>query len=413
MWGAAALGVTAIAATVCGGSTEPETPMPEPATVVATPDPGRAQEASRQAYADEVQAISERSEAERRELFEGPPGPAGELAQLAEVLPKLIERATVDIPALEALDAPEEYTADHENAIAFLLEQIALWRRGLQAVEARDELALRELMIEADRLQRNLMSDLSESFREFFLVSEEAVAAGEVFGGLNVEESAYLDTVTSGFEEFGKRNALLGRTLSRQFSDANALLEALRGAGAGTAFEAVQLIIQQAEPPPRFEKDHELLLAYLEVAVRMDRRIGQAIEDGDAVEFVVANFGITSAETSVRAMLDMSPQVLGIARPFHASALRPPGPDVMDGGYRERLHTILRELRVSFPSPGPNYLVFNLVPEDAYQVISRTAPGFIDSVGSALEDISALAPPDELSGDHDRLVDYLDGTITA
>ena len=125
MWATFALGVTAMAAVACGGSTAPETPVPEPATVVATQDAGHAQEASGQAYADEVLAISESSDAETRELFEGPPGPAGELALLAEALPKLIERATADIAALEALDVPEEYTADQEYAIAFLREQIA------------------------------------------------------------------------------------------------------------------------------------------------------------------------------------------------------------------------------------------------------------------------------------------------
>lgn len=307
---------------------------------------------------------------------------------------------------------PERYTADHGYAISFLGDQITLLRRQLQAVEARDELALRELRVESDRLARNLMSDLSESFREFFLVSEEAVEAGEVFGDLNDEESAYLDTVSAGFEEFGKRNAVFGQTLSRQFSDTRALLEALRGAGAGTAFEAVQSVIERAQPPPRFEKDHELLLAYLEVAVRMDRRIGQAIEDGDAVEFVVSNFGIASAEESVHAVLEMSPQVCGISMPF-GSSLRPPGPDVLDGGYRGALVHDSSRAACAFRSPCPDYLYFNLLPEDAYQVISQTAPGFIEAVESALEGISALAPPDDLGDDHDRLVDYLEGTIAA
>jgi hypothetical protein len=256
------------------------------------------------------------------------------------------------------------------------------------------------------------MSDLSESFREFFLVSEEAIEAGEVFGDLNDEESAYLDTVSAGFEEFGKRNAVFGQTLSRQYSDTQALLEALKGAGAGTAFEAVLNVIEQAEPPPRFEKDHELLLTYLDVAVRMDRRIGQAIEEGDAVKFVVSNFGIFSDEASVRAGLDMSPQVRGIAMPF-GSALRPPGPDILDGGYRERVHGVLRELGFRFPAAGPDYLAFNLLPEDAYQVIVQTAPGLIETVENALEDISALSPPGELSGDHDRLVAYLEETIAS
>lgn len=91
-------------------------------------------------------------------------------------------------------------------------------------------------------MARNMLSDLSESFRDFFLVSEEAREFGEVFGGLSDEESAYLDTITNGFEEFAKRNAAFGQVLSRQFADTRVLLEALKGAGAATSFEAVQVL---------------------------------------------------------------------------------------------------------------------------------------------------------------------------
>ena len=127
------------------------------------------------------------------------------------------------IAALEALDVPEDYSVDHERALSFLRDQIALWRSSVDLVEARDELKIREALVESGALERNFMSDLSPSFREFFLVSDEARAAGEVFGGLTDAESAYLDTVNAGFEEFGKRVAVFGQTLSRQFADARAI----------------------------------------------------------------------------------------------------------------------------------------------------------------------------------------------
>ena len=48
------MGVIAMAAAACGGSTEPETETPtrEPIAVVATQDAGDGQDATMQAYAD-------------------------------------------------------------------------------------------------------------------------------------------------------------------------------------------------------------------------------------------------------------------------------------------------------------------------------------------------------------------------
>ena len=296
--------------------------------------------------------------------------------------------------------------------LAFLEAQLGLQRQALEAAQARDDLRLREINGEQSTLARNLVSDLSEAFREFFLVSEEAVEAGELFGGLSDEESAHLDTVSAGFDEFGRRNAVFGLVLSRQFSDANAMLEALQGAGAGTAFDAVRAIIAPATPPPRFAADHALLLAYLDDAVRLDHEIGQAIEQGDAVQFMVSNFELGTTETTVRAHLELSAPVLALA--FQNNfAFRAPGPEVLDGGYREELHSVVRELRARFPQEGPNYLVFNLVPGDVYQVVQRVAPSFIGALEDVRSRVTALTPPEELRDDHGLLERYLEETLVA
>ncbi len=426
-WVAGAIAVILVAAVACGSSTSPSptvTPVPSPAPepiAAPTADPAAAAEdeieTARQEYAAAVRAVSERSDARREEIFDpvnnAPPGLAGFLPVLTKALPLAIEGAQADIAALEVLAVPEDYSADQARVVSYLGDQIALWRRELDAAEARDELKLREASVESDTLVRNFISDLSPSFREFFLVSEEARELGELFGGLTDAESAYLDTLNTGFEEFGKRNAVFGQTLSRQFADARTMLEALRGAGAGTAFEAVQQVIAPAEPPPRFEADHELLLRYLDGVVRLDREVGKAIEAVDPVHFMVSNFEMITVETSVRAALELSPQVRNIAMPQIAFSLNAPGPDVIDGGYREAVHVMLRELRVRFPRTGPDYLGFNLLPDDGYQVVSRAAPGFIAAVEDARATVVALTPPDELREDHDRLARYLDETLAA
>ena len=422
VWVAVALAVASVAAIACGSSTTPtpvptSSPTPVPtATVVpavAAVQAG-APEAVTQDYVTVLRAMSERSDALAKEVFgplENATGPAAALPLLAEGLPRAIEGAETDISELEALEVPDDYLVDHGRLVTFLRDQIELWRRQLEATETRDVLAFRALSVEEGTLRRNFVTRLSESFRELVLVSEEAQEAAEIFGGLSDEESAYLDTVTAGFEEFSKRVAVFGQVLSRQFADARTMLEALRGAGAGTAFEAVQEVIAPVQPPPRFEADHELLLRYLEGVVRLDREVGKAVEDGDPVHFVVSNFELGSTETSVRAMLDLSPQVRAIAFGQLAYALRPPGPDVLDGGYRESLYTTLREFRARFPRTGPDYLAFNLDREDAYQVVALSAPGFLATIENAQDNLAALTPPDELREDHDRLVKYFEETL--
>lgn len=428
VWVAAALAVASVAALACGSSTTP-TPVPTSTAALApsaavVPAPAvepavaavevGAPEAATQDYITVLRAMSERSDVLAEEVF-GPigdaPGPAAALPLLAEGLPRLIEGAQTDIDELGALEVPDHYTADQERLVTFLRDQIELWRRQLEAVEARDELALRALSVEEGTLGRNFVTGLSESFRELVITSEEAREAAEIFAGLNDEESAYLDTVTAGFEEFGKRVAAFGQVLSRQFADSRTMLEALRGAGAGTAFEAVQEVIAPTQPPPRFEADHELLLSYLEGVVRLDREVGKAVEDGDPVHFVVSNFELARVETSVRAALGVSPQVREIAFGQLAYAFRSPGPDVLDGGYRERLYTTLPEFRARFPRTGPDYLAFNLDREDAYQVVTLSAPGFLAMIEDAQESLAALTPTDELRGDHDRLVKYFEETL--
>jgi hypothetical protein len=417
-----------VAAAAWGSSTAPSptvTPVPslapEPAAATtAVPAAAAVEDASgaaRREYVAAIRAIREVSDARSKEIFDpvnnAAPGPAGFMSALTAALPLAIEGGLAEIAALEALAVPEAYLTDQQRVLSFLREQISLARRQLDAAEARDELSFGAMAVESNTLSRNFAKDLSPSFREFFFVAEQGRDEAERFGDLTPGEAAYLDTVSAGFEEFRKRNAVFGQTLSRQFSDARAMLEALRGAGAGSAFEAVQDVIAPVQPPERFLTDHELLIQYLDNAVRLDREIGKAIEEGDPVAFMVSNFGLMTVETSVRAALELSPQVLDIAQPQNAFSLNTPGPAASDGGYRDAVYRLLRELRVRFPRVGPDYLLFNLIPEDAYQVISQVAPGFISTLEDAQERFAELTPPDDLRADHDRLARYFEATVAA
>ena len=425
VWITAVFAVITIVSIACGSSDSPtpvptSAPTPEStATPIPSPTPAPAVEArapSREEYAAAVRALSERADARGEEIFEPlerAASPVEFLRAMSLALPQVIEAVQEDITAFEALDAPDDYGADHRRILAYLRDQLVLLGRQLETVRAEDELRFRELSVEEETLQRNLVSDLSQSFREFFLTTEAARVAGEVFGGLTDEESAYLDTLVLGFEEFGKRVAVFGQALSRQFADERAMLKALADAGAGTAFEAVHQVIEPVTPPARFEAAHELLLEYLEGVVRIDRVIGQAARDGDAVQFAVSNLELATAETSVRAVLNLPPQISEIAFRGAEFAFRQPEPEVLDGGYREALYSSLREFRPRFLQTGPDYLAFNIRATHMAEIVSQVSPGFIALLEETRSNVAALSPPDELRDDHQRLIEYFDDTLAA
>lgn len=69
--------------------------------------------------------------------------------------------------------------------------------------------------------------------------------------------------------------------------------------------------------------------------VRLDREVGNAVEEGDPVYFVISNFGLGTAETTVEAALGLSSQVRSVV-------FRDLPPEVLDEGYREGLHILTR-----------------------------------------------------------------------
>ena len=195
-------------------------------------------------YGDAVRAISERVADEVMdpgevigEAFEllSPEAAAG---VLAEQLPAAIAAYERAVDGMDVLIPPETYAADHARLIAGRRDLVALLQRMLEAAEARDFLRVLALEQERRSLGRNLTSELSADFREFAYTSEAGELLSAVFGGLQEEETAYLDALIAGMEEFSKRAIVFSQTLRQQFNDTSSFFDALEGAGAGTAFEA-------------------------------------------------------------------------------------------------------------------------------------------------------------------------------
>ena len=364
-------------------------------------------------YLASLHTLAEQSDQRDEEIFapitETSPASLEFLGLLADVLPLAIEATRSDIANLGSLDVPDDYAEDHATFLTFLNASADIQQRQLDAAAARDDLTSRDLGVEVASLQRNLLAGISQTFRDAILVSEDAISAGAVFGDLADDESAYLNTVERAYEEFRSRNAVFGETLRQQFSDSRALLQALQGAGAGTAFETVQAMLLPVEPPERFAADHQLLLTYLAEAVRLDREIGKAIDEVDPVHFVVSNLELGSNDASVNAILGLSPPVREIAFPGAAFV----NPTVSDDAYLGPANQALKRFSAEFGRLGPNYLAFNIGREYAFEVIARSGPGYLETVQSTLATMQSLTPPAEFTPDHALILEYFDDLIEA
>lgn len=308
---------------------------------------------------------------------------------------------------LEGLRAPETLQADRDRHVAGLRALASTVEEAAAAATRRDSLRVDELLARAEGIRRNLVSELSTEYAAVAVVELEALGAG-VFVGLSPEERAHLDDVQRAREEFDRRNAAVGAVLDRQYTSAEDLLRALAEAGAGTAFEAVRDVAATLAPPPRFEADHARWLALLDEQVRLDRLIGEAARQGDPARFELANHQLFLASSASHP--ELSPEFLATIAPDLADVAGAElDPEALAGSeYASELFGALKAFRLRL-QPDGMYIFFPQTPDAVVlEVAQQVAPEVAAAVEEARRPIEALRPPDELAGDHARILRYFD-----
>ncbi len=247
--------------------------------------------------------------------------------------------------------------------------------------------------------------------------------------GLTLSEEEYLGQVRAAWNLFRTKNNAFGEVFGQTWPVRGRLFEALKQAGAGTAFMGTLEALEELDPPPKFQADHQLLVDTVRELVRLDAEIIPLFDSQDAVAFVLLNTRL--AEVSGNASLKMSGPVCwaGDPRSAPSDTTPPPGvppglpPGVADvvplfstcapteplpgGEYGVRLNESIRRLEAflsSLQSLGPFGL---LQPDEVFQVAVQKAPKVIDFLEEILSDINALTPPSDLQSDHGVLTQYL------
>lgn len=308
------------------------------------------------------------------------------------------------IARLEALDPPETFVADHDRLIQFLHDEVEVMARQQLAADEGDTEFMAQIDLELQSLLRNALGDVSPEFARYIITPDTRIAAAELFGDLEADETAYLDAVAQGWDEFTRRSRDFGRALEQSYSSDELLLHALLTAGAGEAFAAVRAVIIEIDPPAAYAQGHEQLLAYLDETVALDSVVAEAAENGDVVGFEVANYGL--AQAGAQFALEAPPSLASVVTGLAVQV----APEGLPGGqFGEDLWQALARFRTLALRQQLTTGVFPIISdENLAAVIAAIMPTGIELTEEALAAVAALEAPDELRNGHDRLLVYFD-----
>ncbi len=162
--------------------------------------------------------------------------------------------------------------------------------------------------------------------------------------------------------------------------------------------------MEALEPPERFREEHELALDGFRDFQRVDRQVGQAVEDNDLVAFALAN--VQLAVLAVENPLQHS-EAFCQARFAATTPHLCERPDFSSsGGYGEEIYAIFSRMETDvLPALAGQLPALN--DEEVLEVIDAVAPSALDALAQIGRDLQALDPPEEFEADHDRLARYL------
>ena len=290
-----------------------------------------------------------------------------QLARIEEVVPQIIAAQQEAITELEALDAPEQYAADHTRYIAGKRQRLALLQQIVEAAAAGDVARVRALEEERTANERETLNAVSDEFVALAFAGEELALFATLSGGLSAAEQAYVEALRGGALEFRRRAEAFRSAFARSYPNAGGLPRALADAGAGTAMEAAYDVVAAIEPPPTMADDHALVVSYYEEAVRLDRLIGEATRTGDAAAFLVNNAYLQQAPAPF--VFGVSP---GVCVAVFSPGLCEAGVDLPTGEYERELRLAFRDLAARFTRIGP-WGTFELLPAGSGEAVVEAA----------------------------------------
>ncbi len=225
-------------------------------------------------------------------------------------------------------------------------------------------------------------------------------------------ERNYLVQVSGAWSLFATKAASFQAVFAQTWPTNQLLFDALREAGAGTAWVEPLEAVQKLEPPRRFEADHSLLLARLEEFVRIDAEIGQTLDSGDLTAFVLLN-----AELGVVGNLgniQVDPAICeALAGPATEDPLCKSTEDLPGGDYGLEVEVLFLELEANLGPRLGVWAAWRPLASDAqfFEVLEAVQPEVEATIQEAFDQLIALVPPAELTADHELLSTHLNSLL--
>ena len=233
-----------------------------------------------------------------------------------------------------------------------------------------------------------------------------ATQAGATTSGveLTAEEADYIEQVRAGWNEFHSKAGGFREAFGQVYALRSRLFEALRDAGAGSAFEGALRAVEKIDPPQQFQGDHQLMLLAMAKMVGYDHDVGRAVDNQDLPAFAVANarMGETGGLMALQLSANLCPATDAPDQPFSFCTSN----ELLPGGqYGIQLNSAIARFNVArvarfgiFPAA--------FTPEDELATLAVFQPEIIDLYLQTLDEVKGLQPPPDLTTDHLRLVQY-------
>jgi hypothetical protein len=227
---------------------------------------------------------------------------------------------------------------------------------------------------------------------------------------LTVEEEEYIEQVRAGWRKFNEKAEDVRAVLAQVYSIKSRLFEALKDAGAGTAYEVTLQLIGEIIPPARFQEDHRLMVDTLTVLVAYDRDVGAAVENQNLPAFAIANARL--AENSLLMISNLDPRIC-VATEATDRRFQPCDffSETVPGGiYGAQVYNTMVGFSTGvfsrFVGFGPEYEV-----EDILATLSVIQPELTEIYSDVVAELQELQPSNEFAPAHNFLVKYLEEAL--
>ena len=235
-----------------------------------------------------------------------------------------------------------------------------------------------------------------------------ATQAGATTSGveLTAEEADYIEQVRAGWNEFHSKAGGFREAFGQAYETKSRLFEALRDAGAGSAFEGALRAVEKINPPQRFQGDHQLMLLAMAKMVGYDHDVGRAVDNQDLPAFAVANarMGETGGLMALQLSANLCPATDAPDQTFSFCSSN----ELLPGGqYGIQLNSAISRFTVGL---GARFGIFpaGFTPEDELATLAVFQSELIDLYLQTLDEVKGLQPSSDLTTDHLRLIQYLE-----